>query len=85
MHELCLLLSEAVQVVPDVAPVLALGAVTGMRRGELVGVRRLRIRWDEGRIVVDASIDGSRLKSTKTHRQRCFYVDADTMTMLRRH
>src|SRR5207253_1075425 len=40
VEELSLLLNEALVVIPDVAPVLALGAVTGMRRGELVGIRR---------------------------------------------
>ncbi|MGI8806515.1 MAG: HNH endonuclease, partial [Acidimicrobiales bacterium] len=39
IEELTVLLKTAVDVVPDVAAVLALGAVTGMRRGELVGLR----------------------------------------------
>jgi hypothetical protein len=47
VEQLCLLLETAVEVVPDVAPVLALGAVTGMRRGELVGLRRSRVDRDE--------------------------------------
>jgi hypothetical protein len=34
-EELCLLLREASIVIPAVAPILVLGAVTGMRRGEL--------------------------------------------------
>lgn len=40
VEELCLLLGEAAKLIPGVAPVLVLGAVTGMRRGELAGVRR---------------------------------------------
>ena len=40
VEQLCLLLEPAVEGVPDVAPLLTLGAVTGMRRGELVTVRR---------------------------------------------
>lgn len=86
VEELCLLLTESVAVVPDVAPLLALGAVTGMRRGELVGVRRSRIVWDENTIVVDAAISGvGRVKSTKTRVRRSFHVDTDTMEMLRLH
>lgn len=84
--ELSTLLNAALVVVPEVAPLLTLGAVTGMRRGELVGVRRSRILWDEGRLTVDVSIDGGRrVKGTKTRTERTFYVDAATMEMLRRH
>ncbi len=50
VEELCLLLREAVITIPDVAPVLVLGAATGMRRGELVGLRRSRIRWQDLRL-----------------------------------
>ena len=82
--ELELLLREAVAVVPDVAPVLVLGAVTGMRRGELVGLRRSRIHRKELRITVDSAVDGHRVKTTKTRRERSFYVDDETMAMLTR-
>jgi integrase len=86
VEEVSLLLNEAVAVIPDVAPVLTLGAVTGMRRGELVGLRRSRIVWDECRLTVDAAIDETkRVKGTKTRRERSFYVDAATIEMLRRH
>ncbi|MDP9420724.1 MAG: hypothetical protein M3P53_11365 [Actinomycetota bacterium] len=86
VEEVSLLLNEALIVIPDVAPVLALGAVTGMRRGELVGVRRSRVIWDECRLTVDAAIDESkRVKGTKTRRERSFHVDAATIEMLRRH
>ncbi len=85
-EEVSLLLNTALVVIPDVAPLLALGAVTGMRRGELVGLRRSRILWDELRLTVDAAIsETKRVKGTKTRRERSFHVDADTMAMLRRH
>jgi integrase len=84
VDELCLLLGEAVVVVPDVAPVLVLGAVTGMRRGELVGLRRSRIRWKDQRITVDSAIDGKRVKPTKTRKERSFHVDEETIAMLAR-
>lgn len=83
VEELSLLLREAMADAPEIAPVLALGAVTGMRRGELVGVRHSRIHWEDQRITVDAAIDGRRLKGTKTRKERTFYVDEATMEMLR--
>src|SRR4029077_15717506 len=86
VEELTLLLGEAVKVVPEVAPILVLGAVTGMRRGELVGVRRDRILWSDARIIVDDAIDQSgKVKATKTRRERTFALDVDTLEMLQRH
>jgi integrase len=86
VEELSLLLAEAVLIVPDVAPLLVLGAVTGMRRGELVGIRRSRLVLNEGRITVDLAVDEKRrVKGTKTRRDRSFHVDVDTMAMLSRH
>lgn len=86
VEELSLLLNKAVVVIPDIAPLLVLGAVTGMRRGELVGLRRSRIFWDELRVTVDAAIGEKRnVKGTKTRKERSFHVDLETITMLRRH
>ena len=86
VEELVLLLQTAVEVIPEVAPVLALGAVTGMRRGELLGLRRSRLQVEACRLVVDAAIDeGSRVKTTKTRVERTFHVDAETMAMLVAH
>jgi integrase len=85
VEQLCLLLETAVEVVPDVAPLLTLGAVTGMRRGELVTVRRSRLHADEGQLTVDAATDGKRVKPTKTRKERKVAVDSETMDMLRRH
>jgi integrase len=86
IEELILLLRTAAEIVPEIAPVLALGAVTGMRRGELLGLRRSRLQPDTGRILVDAAIDeGRRVKTTKTRRDRTFHVDAETMAVLQLH
>ncbi len=60
LEELSILLNEAVAVIPDVAPLLVLGAVSGMRRGELTGLRRNRIVWKELRLTVDTAIGDSR-------------------------
>lgn len=86
VDELSLMLAKAVEVVPEIAPLLVLGAVTGMRRGELVGVRRSNVRWNKQRITVDSAVDESKqLKDTKTHLERHFHVDGETIAMLRRH
>jgi integrase len=83
--QLALLLSTAVEVVPDIAPLLMLGAVTGMRRGELVGIRRSRIDWNRQKITVDTAISESKnAKGTKTYRERTFHVDLETMAVLAR-
>lgn len=86
VEQLSALLNASVVFVPDVAPVLTLGAVTGMRRGELVGIRRSSVLWDQGRLLVDSAVDsGQRVKTTKTRKERSFYVDDETLAMLRRH
>ncbi len=86
IEELVLLLSTAVDVVPDIAPLLVLGAVTGMRRGELVGIRRSAISWKRNSITVDSAVaESGRLKETKTHVSRRFHVDAETIQMLWNH
>jgi integrase len=85
VDQLCLLLETAVEVVPDIAPLLALGAVTGMRRGELVTVRRSRLHPEEGVLTVDTASDGKRVKTTKTRKERRVAIDPASMTMLLRH
>ncbi len=84
VSELSVLLAEAVAVIPEVAPLLVLGATSGMRRGELVGIRRSRLDWRQRRITVDSAIDGKRVKGTKTRKERSFYVDDETMALLQR-
>lgn len=85
IDELALLLRTAAEVVPEIAPVLALGAVTGMRRGELVGMRRSRLLPVQCVLIVDAAVDGTRVKTTKTRHERRFVIDADTMAMRGEH
>jgi integrase len=84
IEQLSQLLTTALEVVPDIAPLLTLGAVTGMRRGELVGIRRSRVLWTELRITVDTAVTASkRVKGPKTRRQRSFHLDAETLAMLK--
>jgi integrase len=78
-------LAVAVELVPDVAPVLTLGAVTGMRRGELVSVRRSAFDTRRGRLRVDTAIAGRRVKTTKTRVERDVTLDESTIAMLERH
>lgn len=86
VDQLCRYLEAALEVVPDIAPVLTLGAVTGMRRGELVGLRRSRLFPKAGRLVVDAAYaSGGRVKTTKTRKEREVAVDEATMAMLLRY
>jgi integrase len=86
VDQLCRYLEVALEVIPDVAPVLTLGAVTGMRRGELVGVRRSRLLPKAGKLVVDAAYaSGGRVKTTKTRKEREVAIDGATMAMLLRH
>jgi integrase len=86
VDQLCSYLAAALEVVPEVAPVLTLGAVTGMRRGELVGLRRSRLFPKAGNLVVDAAYaSGGRVKTTKTRTERDVAIDEATMAMLLRH
>lgn len=84
VEELSVYLSAAVEIIPEVAPLLVVGAVSGPRRGELVGLRRSRINWRDGQLTVDSAIDGKRVKPTKTRKERTFHVDEETMAMLAR-
>jgi integrase len=86
VEELTLLLATAVEVTPDIAPLLVLGAVTGTRRGELVAIPRSAVAWKKNQITVDTAITSKgKVKSTKTRRGRTFHVDAETIAMLKRH
>ena len=87
VEELSLLLSTAVEVTPDIAPLLVLGAVTGIRRGELVGIPMAAVAWEErtrSRSPRPSHRQG-KVKSTKTRRSRTFHIDAETTSMLKRH
>jgi integrase len=78
-------LAAALELVPQVAPVLTLGAVTGMRRGELVSIRRSGLDLRRGRLRVDTAVAGKRVKTTKTRVERDVALDDATVGMLERH
>jgi integrase len=86
VEELSLLLSTAIEVTPDIAPLLVLGAVSGTRRGELVAIPRSAVAWKKNQLTVDTAISSTgKVKTTKTRRGRTLHVDAETIAMLRRH
>jgi integrase len=85
VDQLCRYLAGALEFVPDVAPVLTLGAVTGMRRGELVSIRRSALDAKRRQLRIDTAISGKRVKTTKTRKERGVFLDAETVAMLQRH
>jgi integrase len=86
IEEVGLLLSTAVDVTPEIAPVLVLAAVTGVRRGELVAIRRSGVNWPKRLVTIDSAVTSSgKVKATKTYRSRTFHIDAATAAMLKRH
>jgi integrase len=86
VEEVTLLLSTAVEVTPDIAPLLVLAAVTGVRRGELVAIRRSGVNWSKRLVTIDSAVTSSgKVKPTKTYRGRTFHIDAATTAMLKRH
>jgi integrase len=86
VEELSLLLATAVEVTPDIATLLVLGAVTGTRRGELVAIPRSSVEWTKKLITIETAVSSSgKIKTTKTRRGRTFHVDPETVEMLRRH
>lgn len=84
VEEVALLLSTAFKVVPDVAEVLVLGATTGMRRGELVGIRASALQLDKQQLRVMTAVSGKRVKATKTRTERDVALDEETAAMLAR-
>ncbi len=86
VEEVTLLLSTAVDAVPDIAPLLVLVAVTGVRRGELVAIRRSAVNWNKRLVTIDSAVTSSgKVKATKTYLSRTFHIDAATVAMLQRH
>jgi site-specific recombinase XerD len=85
VEELCLYLATAVEVAPDVAPVLSLGAVTGARRGELVAVRRSLLFPKKKLLRIEEAVGDHGLKATKTRTKRDVGLDDETLAMLVRH
>ena len=89
VHDLIALLNGANEFDTELAPVLALAATTGLRRGELSGLRRDRVDFEAHRLRVDTAVNDAGgtvvIKTTKTHQARWLSIDPATTTMLARH
>lgn len=74
---------------PVMAAAVALGFVTGARRGELCALKWSDVDLDRGAIRIERSItqagDNVTVKSTKTGRGRTFSFDARTVALLLAH
>jgi integrase len=71
-------------------PIAALALATGLRRGELLGLRRQDLDLDAGKIRVEQSLEqtkaGLRFKSPKTkHGRRTIAINASAAAELRAH
>jgi integrase len=89
LGELLRLLATAEEHDEVLAPVLKLGATTGLRRGELSGLRRDRLHLDRHELIVDTAINDAGgvvvEKQTKTRNSRAVSLDEATVDLLREH
>ena len=89
LEDLVALLNGATERIPDVAPVLSLAATTGMRRGELSGLRRSSLDLSRGRLEVERAVSdaGGHVteKNTKNHQTRGVSLDPTTVELLASH
>ena len=71
------------------AALLVLSALTGMRRGEMCGLRWSDIDFDQSQLTVMRSVicvpNGTQVKSTKTDRDRIVALDDVALSLLKRH
>lgn len=71
---------------PEWATVITLAALTGLRRGELCGLRWSDVDWQQETITVQRAIwqtkDGWGAKDPKTHQIRRLALGTDTMAVL---
>lgn len=84
------LLTEAMSEEPDFGLLCHIGAVTGMRRGELAGLRWDRLDLDRGRVRVEITVNdaGGEVvidNFTKTRKTRSVSIDRTTISLLRAH
>ena len=89
LDDLLRLLATADEHDEMLAPVLKLAATTGLRRGELSGLRRDRLHLDQHELIVDTAINDAGgivvEKQTKTRSSRAITLDEATIELLREH
>ena len=87
--ELLRLIAAAEEHDAVLAPVLALAASTGLRRGELSGLRRDRLHLDRHELIVDTAINDAGgivvEKNTEARSGRAVSLDEATVDLLRQH
>lgn len=79
------LVEEAFRMDDDWGTLVWLAMTTGMRRGELVGLRFSRIDLDTEVIDLRRSWVGGKEKDTKTHQNRRIALDTETVGLLKEH
>jgi integrase len=83
------LLADAYRLDPDLGTALWVAAATGMRRGELAGLRWSRVDLEAGVIRVDQAVavvnKVIEIGAPKSHQRRDIDLDPATVEVLRRH
>lgn len=79
------LVEEAFRINDDWGTLVWLAMTTGMRRGELVGLRFNRVDLDAEVIDLRRNWVGGKEKDTKTHQNRRIALDSETVALLREH
>jgi integrase len=79
------LADEAFRMDDDWGTLVWLVMTTGMRRGELCGLRFSRIDFDTETVDVRRNWVNGKEKDTKTHQSRRIALDSETLALLREH
>ncbi|QFU91584.1 site-specific integrase [Amycolatopsis sp. YIM 10] len=79
------LVEAAFKMDADWGTLVWLAMTTGVRRGELVGLRFSRVDLDAEVIDLRYNWVGGKEKDTKTHQNRRIALDSETVTLLREH
>lgn len=82
-EEAAKLAEEAFRMDDDWGTLVWLVMTTGVRRGELCGLRFSRIDFDEGVISLRTNWVNGKEKDTKTHQSRRIALDTETLVLLR--
>ncbi|GAA5154244.1 site-specific integrase [Pseudonocardia eucalypti] len=83
--EAVVLVTEAFRMDPDWGTLVWLVMTTGIRRGELCGLRFSRLDLDGEVIDLRRNWVGGKEKDTKTHQSRRIALDGETVALLRKH
>jgi integrase len=79
------LVKKAFKLGADWGTLVWLVMTTGMRRGELAGLRWHNVDLDAEVVRIDSSYVEGKVKDTKTHQMRRVALDSETVALLRAH